>query len=499
MTPETTFATSGDWRRRPRQWMEGGRDPSFLLTGSRLDQTEAWASSTGIMLGTEVRGYLAASVAERERQAADEERRVEREAALERRALVRLRALVVVLGVGALLAGTLSVFALGQGDRAEREARNARARELASAALANLDVDAERSVLLALEAINVTRSVDGTVLREAQEALHRAVVASRVVMTVPGGGGEVDWAKTPDGRSLFVTEGPEESGLVTLNDANTGAAVASWKGHDVDVNDVAFSDDGSMLATTGDDGLLKVWRIADRQLIGEVGGEGRVTGPSFSPDGSLVAAAWPDEGIVRVLDRSSGAVKGRMVPQVDGTTFSPDGRQLAVGPVEGAIEVLDAHSLVPVGSYEFEEMGGASGFDYSPDGRWLAAGGWDGTVRVWDVASGELRHTMSGHTGEPWAVAWADDSEHLVTGSSDGAPSSGRSAAMATGASSRSPARTCPAGSGELPSSQAALASCSVASRSCEGLGVGARGRRRAGESADRRGVAAHRLHHRRP
>ena len=198
------------------QWMEGGRDPSFLLTGSRLEQTEVWTSSTGLMVGAEIREYLAASVAERQRQAADEERRVEREAALERRALVRLRALVVVLGVGALLAGTLSLYALGQGDRAEREARNARSRELASAALANLDVDAERSVLLALEAIKVTRSVDGTVLREAQEALHRAVVASRVVMTVPGGGGEVDWAKTPDGRSLFVTEGPEESGLVTL-------------------------------------------------------------------------------------------------------------------------------------------------------------------------------------------------------------------------------------------------------------------------------------------
>ena len=95
----------------------------------------------------------------------------------------------------------------------------------------------------------------------------------------------MDWAKTPDGRSLFATEGPEESGLVTLRDATTGAVRRSWRGHEVDVNDVAFSDDGSMLATTGDDGLLKVWRTADRQLIAEVRGEGPVYGPSFSPDG----------------------------------------------------------------------------------------------------------------------------------------------------------------------------------------------------------------------
>ena len=54
---------------------------------------------------------------------------------------------------------------------------------------------------------------------------------------------------------------------MTLRDATSGASVVSWRGHEVDVNDVAFSDDGSMLATTGDDGMLKVWRTADRQLI----------------------------------------------------------------------------------------------------------------------------------------------------------------------------------------------------------------------------------------
>ncbi len=168
-----------------------------------------------------------------------------------------------------------------------------------------------------------------------------------------------------------------------------------------------------------------------------------------------------------------------MFPEVNVTTFSPDGRQLAVGPVEGAIEVFDPRSLVPIGSYVFEEMGSASDFAYSPDGHWLAAGGQDGTVRVWDVASGELRHSISGHTGDLWAVAWADDSVHLVTGSSDGAAivwevgddgyrrelsfASAGSARRALGGRVRTGRHSHPA----------------RRSRACESLGVGARGRRR--------------------
>ena len=51
-----------------------------------------------------------------------------------------------------------------------------------------------------LAAIDDTRSSDGTVLPEAEEALHRAVTASRILLSVPGVGGNLDWS--PDGRHL---------------------------------------------------------------------------------------------------------------------------------------------------------------------------------------------------------------------------------------------------------------------------------------------------------
>ena len=130
-------------------------------------------------------------------------------------------------------------IALDQRRQAEQERRVATARELAAAAVASIPDDPERSMLLALAAVEETRSHGAEALPEAVEALHRAVTASRVVLSVPDVGGGLDWS--PDG-SVFVTEGPEESGLVDIRDASTGASIRSFQGHDDDVNDVTFSE-----------------------------------------------------------------------------------------------------------------------------------------------------------------------------------------------------------------------------------------------------------------
>src|SRR5205823_4073666 len=167
------------------------------------------------------------------------------------------------------------------------------------------EVDPERGILLALKAVDLTRSVDGTVLPEAEEALHRAVTASRIVLNVPNLGGALDWS--PDG--VFVTEGPENSGRIDIRDAATGARVRMWQSHS-DVNDVQFSQDGSTLATSHDDGALRVWDPGSGERIAAVQGAGPVLGVSFDADGSLVAGSWLEgEGsTIRIARPATGEV-----------------------------------------------------------------------------------------------------------------------------------------------------------------------------------------------
>ena len=286
------------------EWQDAGSDASFLLRGAQLEQVETWAEHSDMALGHAERAYLGASTAHRDREREDDRQRRAREAQAERRARTRLRALVAVFAVTALIAGILTVIARNQSDRAARQARIASARELAAAASANVSVDPERSILLATEAVRRTRSVDGFVLPEAEDALHRAVTASQVVLTVPGVGGRLAWT-----GGIFVTDGRDRSGIIDVRDAATGARVHAFRAHHGDVTDVAFSADGTKLATTGDDGYLNIWDTTSWAELASFSEPRRVLqpdltnafAPAFSPDGSLVGAVWGD-GIVQIMN-----------------------------------------------------------------------------------------------------------------------------------------------------------------------------------------------------
>ena len=117
--------------------------------------------------------YLDASLELRTSSGRRSEERRTHEIELERRSVRRVRsARRGALGRGAR-GGDPHGRRDNRGAEAERQARVASARELAAAAVANVDNDQQLSVLLAIEAVERTRSVDGSVLREAEEALHR--------------------------------------------------------------------------------------------------------------------------------------------------------------------------------------------------------------------------------------------------------------------------------------------------------------------------------------
>ena len=210
-----------------REWDAGGRDPSDLLRGSRLSLTEEWAADHEDDLSEREQDYLTASQVA----AAAELTEARAQADHERRTSSRLRHLLIgtaALLVLALVAGAVAVQQRGAADDqrsiARAEARVAAARELSSAAIANLEADPELSALLALEARARLGAGEPAVAHEIEGTLHRAAYALRIEQRFPGVGGAVAWS--PDGDALAV-QGPAGSGSVEVRDATTGRTSAS--------------------------------------------------------------------------------------------------------------------------------------------------------------------------------------------------------------------------------------------------------------------------------
>jgi WD40 repeat protein/DNA-binding SARP family transcriptional activator len=402
------------------EWTEAGRDPSFLLRGDRLVRFEVRAASSELAITRDERAYLEASLAQRATERAEEESRTAREAALARRSVLRLRALVALFAALALVAAGLTTFTVIQREHTQHEARLATARELAAAAVANLDVDPERSILLALEAVRITRDADGTVVREAEEALHRAIARSRLVLTVPQGGG---LAVSPDG-TRFGTTG--QDGTATVWAMDGGRRVLALTGHDGAVNDIAFAPDGSRLATTGADGTVRVWDgNSGAQIYVLHGHQGAAWSGVFSPDGTRLATTG-DDATVRIWDVSAGTQE--RVLTVPATTFglfspvspafSPDGTRLASPQGDGTATIWDlatGRAAMVLTGHDWQ----VTDIAFSPDGRRVATASLDGTARIWDAVSGQQLTTLSGHTGDVHAVDYSSDGGRVSTGGSD--------------------------------------------------------------------------------
>ena len=147
----------GHLREAAASWLALERDPGALYRGARLDVALQLAQDGARHLPAQEREFVEAGLAERERERQHELEQLEHTVRANRRLRVQLAALAVAL-VATLVIGAVAVT---QRNQASEERQTATARELAAAANANLEIDPERSVLLALAAVDRARPVGG--------------------------------------------------------------------------------------------------------------------------------------------------------------------------------------------------------------------------------------------------------------------------------------------------------------------------------------------------
>lgn len=378
-------------RQDAKEWNDLDRSLDVLYRGARLREALEWTSQhPREVSGLEV-DFLQASEVETQAQQKKELQAARDLAEAESRAARRLRRFAYFLTSALLASGVLAVAAISLGSAAEEQRRVSISRELASAAISQLDVDPERSVLLALHALEVSET------REAEVALHQAVFTSRVEQTLVGHEGPIRaLAYSPDGSRL-VTVG--EDGTVRSWGAYTGEQLASWVGHPAPINGLAFSPDGRRLATSGEDGKVNIWAAGTgEQLLSFEGGGGKV---AFSPDGRWLAAV--DGRLVNLWDLETGQVEDRLEGHEDLVTsvaFMPDPQQLITAGWDARLILWDLESGEQLQTWD-GEFGSLA---VSPDGKRLFAA-FSAGGKIVDLDSGEELLSTGGHTNLVEAAA----------------------------------------------------------------------------------------------
>lgn len=197
----------------------------------------------------------------------------------------------------------------------------------------------------------------------------------------------VDWSL--DGTQVALAGGgptctkqTDDQFAVTVMEVSTRQIIKTLLGHHCDLWTVAWSPDGSRIASSSLDGTAKVWDVASGEIISTTStptlGRGELV---WSPDGTKIANQWAEDFRFEIWDAATG-----QLIQTVGLT------------------------------------GGTSLFTiaWSPDGTKIVSdGGNDGTLRIWDAVTGELVTTFTGHADNVRSVDWSLNSDRIASASSD--------------------------------------------------------------------------------
>ncbi|GAX84435.1 hypothetical protein CEUSTIGMA_g11855.t1 [Chlamydomonas eustigma] len=263
-----------------------------------------------------------------------------------------------------------------------------------------------------------------------------------------------------------------------LNCAHT---YSGQEGHALGVVSVAANSTGEFAASSALDSYVRVWSLADHSIAAMIEAATTETWSlTFSPqqsEGLLLAVAGGTRGAVVLWNISSGEESAVFKAELSlpaladdkqrrterfvlSVAFSPDGKRLACGAMDGTVAVYDVASgtalgvlqghYKPVRSLTFlpdsrslltacddmhvnlydventsliESFSGHGSWVLSvaahPSGTSFASGGADAKVKLWDLGARACVQTVTDHTDQVWSVAFSSDGNRLASVSDD--------------------------------------------------------------------------------